>query len=191
MAIVLRCAKCDKTIVSNFELNPGKVPTDSAWFYESNIRAVGGCMATGNGYEDLRKINAWQNIPTMKEETYTKIKDWLGNKFIDMAEESMLEAVEEEIELSRKAGRKFIDADGKEWPARPARSLTVVSAQQTKVSRNHVQRPLHLWHLASGRERSLTAEFAAKLSAGHAQSIVPRAKRWCKARRSPVWPVLH
>lgn len=117
MALTLQCAKCEKIIVSDVQLNPGKVLTEVGWFYESNVRVVGGVMATGNGYADLCKMNAWQNVPTMDDETFTKIKDWLGNKLINMSDRSMLEAAEEEIALARKAGSKFIDGDGKEWPA--------------------------------------------------------------------------
>ena len=51
----LVCRTCQAEC-GHWETMPGTVQTSAGDLVEANIRLVGGCLATGTGYEDLRKL---------------------------------------------------------------------------------------------------------------------------------------
>ena len=59
---------------------------------EANIQPVSGCLATGTGYEDLRKLQVWQGISTMMPATYVHYKPFWGEHLLVQAKKSMQKA---------------------------------------------------------------------------------------------------
>lgn len=110
------CRTCERSM-GRWTTLPGKVETDCGTFYTANIRLVAGCLATANGFEDVKKLHAWQNIRTMTSDFFRKLTHFWGQNLMKHAEISMNAAAAEEAERALALGRMFTDAEGKKWPA--------------------------------------------------------------------------
>ena len=89
----LHCTKCDTTLSQDWVTLPQQIKVKKndkqSNIYLANLHLAQGCLAAGMGYEDVRKLHAWQETRIPKPTTFANQMHYWGCRTVELAEISM------------------------------------------------------------------------------------------------------